>query len=130
MSIQTIDQGIATQIGHYADAVVIPAGYQQILVSAMPGIDQDGDVAESVTHQSEQAWENVTRVLGAAGASVADIVYTRLWLTDESDIAEYLAVRNRYISHRPGWTAAVVSSLGRPDFRIALEVVAARRAED
>ena len=44
MSRQTIDQGIASQIGHYADAIVIPAGYEQILVSGTPGIDQDGDL--------------------------------------------------------------------------------------
>jgi enamine deaminase RidA (YjgF/YER057c/UK114 family) len=79
--LQTIDQGIATKIGYYADAIVIPAGYQQVLVSATPGIDQDGEVADDATGQSEQAWENVTRVLEAAGATVGDIVFTRLWLT-------------------------------------------------
>jgi len=126
MSLQTIDQGIATQIGHYADAVVIPPDYEQILVSATAGIDQDGDVDGDITRQSEQVWENVTRVLEAAGASVADIVFTRQWVTEESDIADYLAVRTRYVDHRPGSTVIVVSALERPEFRVAVEVTAAR----
>ena len=92
MDLSTIDQGIATQIGHYADAVVVPAGYDQILVSGTPGLDQDGELAPDITGQSEQAWENVTRILDAAGASVSDIVFMRQWLTQESDFAGYAAV--------------------------------------
>jgi 2-iminobutanoate/2-iminopropanoate deaminase len=34
---ETIDAGIARQIGHYADAVWVPAGHDQILVSGTPG---------------------------------------------------------------------------------------------
>jgi enamine deaminase RidA (YjgF/YER057c/UK114 family) len=128
--IQTIDQGIATRLGHYADAVVIPAGFDQVLVSATPGIDQDGDIPDDITLQSEQAWENVTRVLEAAGASVDDIVYTRQWLTRESDIGEYLAVRTRYLSHRPASSVTVVRALERPEFLVAVEVIAARQVED
>ncbi|WP_434316005.1 RidA family protein [Leifsonia sp. P73] len=130
MSLQTIDQGIATRIGHYADAVVIPAGYQQILVSATPGIDSDGEISADITRQTEQAWENVTKILGAAGATVADIVSVRHWLTKESDIGPALAVRTRYISHRPASAVAVVSELEHAEFLVALEVVAAQLPEE
>jgi enamine deaminase RidA (YjgF/YER057c/UK114 family) len=130
MSRQTIDQGIASQIGHYADAIVIPAGYEQILVSGTPGIDQDGDLRPDITSQSEQAWENVVRILEAADASVSDIVFVRQWLTNESDIGDYVAVRTRYVTHRPGSMLAVVPALVRPGFLVELEVVAARPPQD
>lgn len=130
MNVQTIDQGIVSQLGHYADAIVIPPGYEQILVSGVPGIDQDGDVPADITGQSEQAWENVTRILEAAGATVENIVFVRQWLTSESDIDGYLAVRTRYLNHRPGSTLAVVSALLRPGFLLQLEVIAARPASD
>jgi enamine deaminase RidA (YjgF/YER057c/UK114 family) len=126
MSLQTIDQGIANQIGHYADAIVIPAGYEQILVSGTPGIDQDGDVPADITGQSEQAWENIVRILEAAGATVENIVFIRQWLTNESDIDGYVAVRSRYLNHRPGLMLGVVSALVRPEFLLELEVIAAR----
>ena len=126
MSLQTIDQGIASQLGHYADAIVIPPEYEQIMVSGTFGIDQDGDVATDITGQSEQAWENVVRILEAADATSRDIVFIRQWLTTESDIDGYLAVRARYVTHRPGATLAVVSALMRPQLLVQLEVVAAR----
>jgi enamine deaminase RidA (YjgF/YER057c/UK114 family) len=130
MHLSTIDQGIATQIGHYADAVVIPAGYDQILVSGTPGIDQDGDIAPDITGQSEQAWENIVRILKAAGAEISDIVFIRQRLTSESDIEGYVTVRTRYLTHRPGSTLAVVPALMRPGFLVELEVVAARPPQE
>lgn len=126
MSLQTIDQGVVSRLGHYADAVVIPAGHEQILVSGMPGIDQDGEIRSDITGQSEQAWENVTRVLAAAGASIDDIVFVRQWVTDESYVDDYVAVRTRYVTRRPASTLAVVSALSQPGFLVELEVVAAR----
>jgi enamine deaminase RidA (YjgF/YER057c/UK114 family) len=130
MNLQTIDQGIASQIGHYADAIVVPPGYEQILISGTPGIDQDGDVAGDITGQSEQAWENVTRILEAAGATVMDIVFIRQWLTEESDIDDYVAVRSRYVTHRPGLMLGVISALVRPEFLLELEVIAVRPARE
>lgn len=130
MDLSTIDQGIATQFGHYADAVVVPAGYDQILVSGTPGLDQDGEIAPDIAGQAEQAWENVTRILDAAGASISDIVFMRQWLTHESDFAGYAAVRTRYVTHRPGAMLAVVPSLVRPGFLLELEVIAARPSQE
>jgi len=34
---EAFDAGVAHQIGHYADAVRVPSGYDQILVSRHPG---------------------------------------------------------------------------------------------
>jgi enamine deaminase RidA (YjgF/YER057c/UK114 family) len=130
MDLSTIDQGIATQIGHYADAIVIPAGYDQILVSGTPGLDQDGDLPGDVTGQSEQAWENVSRILDAAGAAISDIVFVRQWLVSESDIADYVSVRTGYVTHRPGSMLAVVPALIRPGFLIELEIIAARPPQE
>lgn len=41
---ESFDVGVAHQIGHYADAVRVPAGYDQILVSGTPGLAPDGTV--------------------------------------------------------------------------------------
>ncbi|NEN07786.1 enamine deaminase RidA [Diaminobutyricibacter tongyongensis] len=126
MNLQTIDQGIVSKVGPYADAIVIPADYEQILVSGTPGIDQDGELPADITGQSEQAWENVVRILEAADATVGNIVFIRQWLTNESDVDGYLAVRSRYLNHRPGMMLGVVKALLRPEFLLVLEVVAAR----
>jgi hypothetical protein len=40
---ESFDAGIARQLGHYADAVRVPAGYDQILVSGTPGLARTAD---------------------------------------------------------------------------------------
>ena len=42
---ESFDAGIARQIGCYADAVRIPAGYDQIVLSETSGLTADGSLA-------------------------------------------------------------------------------------
>jgi 2-iminobutanoate/2-iminopropanoate deaminase len=123
--IQTIETGISSQIGSYADAVRIPAGYDQVVLSGTPGLAADGTLPEGIEAQAEQAWNNVERILGAAGVSLADIVSVRQWIRDEADLAGYVAVRKRFITHRPTFMLAVGVGLVRPEFLVEIEVVAA-----
>jgi enamine deaminase RidA (YjgF/YER057c/UK114 family) len=53
---QAFDAGIARQIGHYADAVRVPAGCDQIVVSGTPGLAPDGTLAGDMTGQATRAW--------------------------------------------------------------------------
>ena len=122
---EAFDAGVAHQIGHYADAVRVPAGYDQILVSGTPGLAPDGSLAPDMTGQATQAWQNVEAILSQAGASLADIVAVRQWLTDAADIPAYVAVRSKVISHEPAFMPGVIPGLVRPEFLIEVEVIAA-----
>jgi hypothetical protein len=51
---EAFDAGVAHQIGHYADAVRVPSGYDQILVSGTPGLAPDGSVAVRSTFLSHE----------------------------------------------------------------------------
>jgi 2-iminobutanoate/2-iminopropanoate deaminase len=123
--IQTIETGISTQIGHYADAVRIPAGYDQIVLSGTPGLTPDGTLPVGIEEQASQAWRNVENILNAAGASVSDIVSVRQWLRDEQDVPAYVEVRKRFVRHLPTFMLAVGVGLVRPEFLVEIEVVAA-----
>jgi hypothetical protein len=46
---ESFDAGIARQIGHYADAVRVPVGYDHILVSETPGLAPDGSLPGDMT---------------------------------------------------------------------------------
>jgi enamine deaminase RidA (YjgF/YER057c/UK114 family) len=123
--VEPVDAGIASQIGRYADAVLVPGGWDQILVSGTPGLAPDGTLPDGVTAQSEQAWTNVAAVLEKAGAKLTDIVSIRQWLISEDDIADYVAVRSKYITHLSASMLAVIPALVRPEFLVEVEVVAA-----
>lgn len=117
--------GVSRQIGTYADAVRVPAGFDHIFVSGTPGLAPDGVLAEGIAAQSEQAWANVQAALEKAGARLEDIVSVHHWLKNEADIPGYVAVRNRFISHQPVYMLAVIPSLVRDDFLVEVEVIAA-----
>jgi enamine deaminase RidA (YjgF/YER057c/UK114 family) len=122
---ESFDTGIARQIGHYADAVRVPAGHDQILVSATPGLAPDGSLPGDMTGQATQAWQNIQTTLSQAGASLSDIVSVRQWLTSAEDIRGYVEVRNKFITHKPAALLGVITGLVRPAFLIEIEVVAA-----
>ena len=67
---ESFDAGIARQSGHYADAVRVPAGHDQILVSGTPGLAPDGSLPGGMTGQATQAWQNIQTTLSQAGASI------------------------------------------------------------
>src|SRR5215472_11034995 len=122
---QPFDVGVAHQIGHYADAVRVPAGYDQILVSGTPGLTAGGTVPDSITDEATQAWRNVSAILEAAGARLADIVSIRQWLIDSDDISAYVAVRSQFIKHEPASFLGVIPALVWPNLRVEVEVIAA-----
>ena len=102
---QSFDAGIARQIGSYADAVRVPAGYDQIVVSGTPGLAPDGSLADDMTGQATQAWQNIETILNQAGASLPDIVSVRQWLTSAEDTRAYVDVRSKFITHKPAFHA-------------------------
>ncbi|HEY4458491.1 MAG TPA: Rid family hydrolase [Pseudonocardiaceae bacterium] len=122
---QSFDVGIAHQIGRYSDAVRIPAGYDQIIVSGTPGLAEDGTVPAEFADEAAQAWRNVETILARAGAGLADVVSIRQWLTDAAYIRDYVAVRSRFIQHEPTNMLAVIPALVWPNLRVEVEVVAA-----
>jgi 2-iminobutanoate/2-iminopropanoate deaminase len=123
---QSFSTGIAHQIGRYADAVRVPAGYDQIILSGTPGLRPDGSLPEDFAEEAAQAWRNVAAALSAAGAELTDIVAVRQWLTSADDIPAYAKVRSEVIQHEPAFMLGVVSGLVWPQLRVEIEVTAVR----
>ncbi|MEV6851918.1 hypothetical protein [Actinoplanes sp. NPDC051411] len=74
---EAVNVGIAHQIGHYADAVRLPTGTDQVVTSGTPGRRADGTVPADFAEDATQAWPNVERSLNSAaghhpGPSVTD----------------------------------------------------------
>jgi 2-iminobutanoate/2-iminopropanoate deaminase len=122
---ESINVGVSHQIGHYADAVRVPAGYDTILVSGTPGLADDGSLPKSFAEEAAQAWRNVETILARAGATLSDIVSVRQWFTSADDISAYVPVRSQFIKHEPASMLAVIPALVWPDIRLEIEVVAA-----
>ncbi len=86
-------------LGPYSQAI-IAGGF--VFCSGTAGIDpQTGQVAEGIEAQTEQALLNISAVLEAAGASLADLVKTTIFYADVDDFAKLNEVYSRFMPDPP-----------------------------
>jgi 2-iminobutanoate/2-iminopropanoate deaminase len=89
--------GAPSAIGPYSQAVV---SGDLVFCSGQLGLDPaSGEIVEGgVEAQTERALRNLVSVLDAAGASMADVVKTTIFL---ADIGDFAAVNAVYARHMP-----------------------------
>lgn len=87
-----------------------------------------GQIAEgaTLTEQTRGVFETLTALLKAHGATLADVVNIRTYLTDISRLDEYGAVRRQFLTGTPPTSMTFEAArLFRPEALIEVEVVAA-----
>ncbi|MFC7378857.1 RidA family protein [Brevundimonas sp. GCM10030266] len=92
-----------------------------LFVSGQVGSREDGSPEPTFEGQVERAFENLKAVLGAAGATLDDIVDMTTFHTDpEAQLKTVMAVKNRVFETKPypNWTAVGVTWLAGFDFEI------------
>ncbi|WP_436931151.1 RidA family protein [Halosimplex halobium] len=126
MSRQTVSSGTEWEahVG-YSRAVAVDG---QVHVSGTTPVDDDGEViGDGPYEQTRAALEIVEGALDEADASIADVVRTRLYVTD---IDDYEAVGRAhgevFADVRPASTMVEVSRLVDEDFRVEVEATAVR----
>jgi enamine deaminase RidA (YjgF/YER057c/UK114 family) len=95
----------------------------RVLVSGTTATDADGDVVGGTpAEQTRRALENVERALAEAGASLADVVRTRLYVTDIDGWEAIGEVHGEFFGEaRPTATMVEVSALVDPDLCVEVE---------
>jgi 2-iminobutanoate/2-iminopropanoate deaminase len=97
-------------IGPYSQAVVVPVGHQRmIFCSGQIGIDPaTGDIVDGgVEAQARRVLDNLAAVLAAAGAGLADVVKTTIFLASMDDFATVNAAYAERFPHDPPARATV-----------------------
>lgn len=109
--------------GRYVHA--IRAG-NTIYVAGQVALDRDGNLVGpgDIEAQANQVFENMRRVLQAAGASMSDIVNTTTYLTNVLYRPAVAEVRQRLGMTEITSTLIVVPSLALPEFLIEVEAIA------
>ncbi len=88
---------------------------------------KDGKVvaAGDAAAQARQCFANIEAALAAAGATLADVVSLRCFLTAKSAYAGYGKVKNAlFTGNPPASTAVIVSELLLPDLLMEVEATA------
>ncbi|MGW3205280.1 RidA family protein [Streptomyces sp. NPDC001135] len=89
-----------------------------------------GQIAEGATlaEQTRGVFETIAALLKAHGATLADVINIRTYLTDITELDAYGAVRREFLTGPPPTSMTFeVPRLFRPEARVEIEVVAAVR---
>jgi len=100
-------------IGPYAQA--IRSGDLLFLSGQIPLDPASGNLVEGpIEKQAERVLKNLAAVLGAAGASLDDVVKTTVYLADLSHFASVNTVYSRFFPHEPFPARATVQVAALP----------------
>ena len=102
-------------IGPYVQAVAVPAGRMVFCSGQIPLDPKTGEMvgAGDVRVQAARVLDNLGAVLAAAGASVAAVVKTTIFLADLQDFGAVNEVYARYFPREPP-ARATVQAAGLP----------------
>jgi len=112
----------------YAYAAVTDPGRMAFTAGACP-LDADGGTVAvgDVAGQARQVMANLAAALEGAGAGLADVLKTTVYVatTDRDDlVAAWSVVREAFGDHEPPSTLVGVTVLGWPDQLVEVEAVA------
>jgi enamine deaminase RidA (YjgF/YER057c/UK114 family) len=96
-----------------------------LYIAGQVGRDEDLNVVEGTEAQFVQAFENVKKVLTAAGATFDNVVEMVTYHVDMRDLQLFMEVKNRYYGeHVPTWTGVGVTALAMPGLIAEIKCVA------
>jgi enamine deaminase RidA (YjgF/YER057c/UK114 family) len=113
---------IRDEIG-YAPAVLVD---KRLYIAGQIGRNDRRELVADKEAQFVQVFENMKRILDAAGARFEDLVEVTSYHTDMRDLPLYMDVRNRYMKGcYPAWTAIGAASLcGAPGYFLEVKAIA------
>ncbi|MFZ6744010.1 RidA family protein [Undibacterium sp. JH2W] len=118
---------VASQIGKYSDAREVSGPARWLFTSGTPGLDQNGHLPADISSQADLAWRNIVKLLESAHMTMADVVKVTHYLIRESDMAEYVKVRAKYLGDaRPASMMLITPALVKPGFLLEIEIIAAQ----
>ena len=117
---------IRAPFAQYSHAIEVPAG-RMVFASGQLGVSPDDEVPEEMEAQAVLCFENIKAILAEAGMTLADVVRFTAYVTDRAYFPVYGTVRSRYVlGNAFASTLVVVSGFTRPEFKIEVEIMAAR----
>ncbi len=125
----TTAQRITTE-GDWYEPFFISLGYRignVLVLSGQASISEQGEIVGEgdFDAQAAQVFANLERVLGLAGAGLADVFKVTIYLTDMAHFPKIMELRERHFTPPyPADTIVEVRSLALPELMIEIEAMA------
>jgi enamine deaminase RidA (YjgF/YER057c/UK114 family) len=129
-AVTLIRSGSLSDVAEYAYAATAPAGARLIFLAGACPLNEDGTTAApgDYSGQAAKAFENMRTALADAGASIEDVISTRVLVatTRRQDlVTAWEVVRDSFGPHDAPSTLLGVTVLGYADQLVEIEAVAA-----
>jgi reactive intermediate/imine deaminase len=127
MPYTTITTPEAKPVAHYKMATRMEGG-RLLYIAGQVARDAEGNVLApgDIRTQARQVFQNVQRVLQAAGGDFADLLKITTYITRIEDFPAVAEVRGQFFSGElPASTLIVVTRLAQPELLIEVEGMAA-----
>ncbi len=113
--------------GRYSHGLLVPPGAALLVTSGQLAIRPDESVPEDVGEQAEVCFQAIGAILAAGGMDFSNVIRIAAFVTRREDFPAYMAVRDRHVREPlPVSTLIVVSGFTRPEFKVEVEVTAAK----
>jgi enamine deaminase RidA (YjgF/YER057c/UK114 family) len=129
-SVQLIRASNLSDVAEYAYAATAPKDARLVFLAGSCPLNDDGSTAAigDYAGQAAACVDTMTRALGAAGATIQDVISTRVLVASSSQadlVAAWEVVRDAFGDHDVPSTLMGVTVLGYDDQLVELEAVAA-----
>jgi enamine deaminase RidA (YjgF/YER057c/UK114 family) len=106
----------------------VTAGGRLLAIAGQVAMDENGELvgAGDPAAQAERVFQNLGRVLGAAGASFGDVIRFGVFVTDIGILPAVREARDRYVdtARPPASTAVQVVALFQPGYLVEVDALA------
>ncbi|MFC2252361.1 RidA family protein [Labrys portucalensis] len=111
----------------YSHAMEVPAGARMLFCSGQLGIGPDESIPEGAEAQARLIFKAIETILVETGMALADIVRINAYVTGREHMAGYMKARDAVVADPPpASTLMIVSGFTREEFKVEVEVVAAK----
>jgi len=119
--------GIARPASAYNHALLVVHPERTLYLSGQVGERPDGSISEEFSEQARQTWINIEAILTEARMGIADLVKVTSFIVGRENVRPYSDIHRSLLgAHLPPWTLVLVSGLGRPQYRVEVEAIAAK----
>jgi 2-iminobutanoate/2-iminopropanoate deaminase len=111
----------------YHHAVLIERPQRMLYLSGQIGERPDGSISDDFREQARQTWSNIQAILAASDMDIADLVKVTSYIVRRANVRPYSEIHRQTLGeHLAPWTLVLVAGLGRPQYLVEVDAVAAR----
>ncbi|MBF9057738.1 RidA family protein [Rhodobacterales bacterium HKCCSP123] len=124
-----VPSGIRPPFAAYSHGTLVPGGAEWVFTSGQLGITADDVIPEDVRAQADLCFAACEAILTEAGFAKSDTVRINAFVTERAGMTGYMAARDAWcagMERLPASTLVIVSGFTRPEFKVEVEVTAAR----